>query len=517
LSLKLSRDIALRLAADIPADWLPEGFGYHPPRSGLLQRIVLDADVRQRVKAWSQSLKRPGPARPLILAGTPGAGRTETACAAVAELDLPLLSVELPAAQFIDRLRSARREARWHGAGLLLRIAPRLNGAPDWSEFWSGLANLQVPLIISTIPELAESLFLSGPGEAVLIKLEEPTLTARAALWEMMLPTEVKLPPDDLNRLAARFRFNPGRIKQAIRRAFALMAAPSGNSVTADSLLEACREVGSTAIGPLAQKVPLPYEWDELVVPPAVRSELELARTWAQNERQVLDRWGFARRLPTGRGLTMLFSGPPGTGKTMAAQVLTRAWGLDLYRVDVPRTVSKFIGDTEKNLSRLFDEAHASGAVLFFDEADAMFGKRSEVKDAHDRYANLEIGYLLQRMEEYEGITILASNRARDLDEAFVRRFHFMIDFPMPDEAHRLKIWEGMFPREAERDMDLDIRLFAKEFEISGGEIKNIVLAAAYIAAGENRPIRMADVQRAVRREFLKSGRVLNRRSLDIL
>ena len=201
----------------------------------------------------------------------------------------------------------------------------------------------------------------------------------------------------------------------------------------------------------------------------------------------------------------------------MAAQGLTRAWGLDLYRVDVPRTVSKFIGDTEKNLSRLFDEAHASGAVLFFDEADAMFGKRSEVKDAHDRYANLEIGYLLQRMEEYEGITILASNRARDLDEAFVRRFHFMIDFPMPDEAHRLKIWEGMFPREAERDMDLDIRLFAKEFEISGGEIKNIVLAAAYIAAGENRPIRMADVQRAVRREFLKSGRVLNRRSLDIL
>jgi SpoVK/Ycf46/Vps4 family AAA+-type ATPase len=154
---------------------------------------------------------------------------------------------------------------------------------------------------------------------------------------------------------------------------------------------------------------------------------------------------GVLRPFADGPGLTMLFSGPPGTGKTMAAQVLAREWGLNLYRVDLSHTVSKYIGETEKNLGALFDEARASGAVLFFDEADALFGKRSEVKDAHDRYANLEIGYLLQRMEEYDGVNVLASNRARDLDEPFVRRFHLVIDFPMPDEAHRLKIWEACF------------------------------------------------------------------------
>jgi SpoVK/Ycf46/Vps4 family AAA+-type ATPase len=267
-------------------------------------------------------------------------------------------------------------------------------------------------------------------------------------------------------------------------------------------------------MGPLAQKLPLPFIWNDLIVPAPIRSELELARTWVRQQRKVLDTWGFARRVSMGRGLSMLLSGLPGTGKTMAAQVLARDLGLDLYRVDLSRTVSKYIGETEKNLSCLFDEAQASGAALFFDEADALFGKRSEVTSAHDRHANLEIGYLLQRMEEYDGVTILATNRARDLDDAFTRRFHFIIDIPMPDEAHRLKIWEGMFPVDAEREADLDFRHLAKAFEISGGEIKNTALAGAYIAAGESRPIRMADLQRAVRREFVKSGRVLNARSV---
>jgi SpoVK/Ycf46/Vps4 family AAA+-type ATPase len=262
-------------------------------------------------------------------------------------------------------------------------------------------------------------------------------------------------------------------------------------------------------MGPLAQKLSLPYAWDELVVPPAVRTELELARTWMREQHRVLDRWGFARRLPMARGLTMLFSGQPGTGKTMAAQVLARELALDLYRVDLSRVVNKYIGETEKNLARLFDEAQAAGAILFFDEADALFGKRSEVKDAHDRYANLEVGYLLQRMEEYEGVTILASNRARDMDEAFTRRFHFLIDFPMPDEAHRLKIWAGMFPPETQTSPDLDLRGLAKSFEISGGEIKNAVLSSAFIAAGMKVPICTEHVKRAVRREFQKSGKVV--------
>jgi SpoVK/Ycf46/Vps4 family AAA+-type ATPase len=172
-------------------------------------------------------------------------------------------------------------------------------------------------------------------------------------------------------------------------------------------LAHACREVGSAAMGPLAQKLPLPFQWADLVVPQALEVELDLAIAWMHQQRRVLDEWGFGRWVAMGRGLTALSAGPPGTGKTMAAQVLARALGLDLYRVDLSRVMSKWIGETEKNLSRLFDEAQASGAVLFLDEADApLFGKRTEVKDAHDRYANVETAYLLQRIKEHDGVVI---------------------------------------------------------------------------------------------------------------
>jgi SpoVK/Ycf46/Vps4 family AAA+-type ATPase len=231
-----------------------------------------------------------------------------------------------------------------------------------------------------------------------------------------------------------------------------------------------------------------------------------------QNQRTVLEDWGFGRRIAMGYGLTAIFAGEPGTGKTMAAQVLARELGIDLYRVDISQVMSKYIGETEKNLGSLFDEAHASGAMLFFDEADAIFGKRTTVRDAHDRYANVEIGYLLQRMEEYDGVTVLATNRIGDLDEAFIRRFHFILDFPMPQEPERRKIWRGMFPPGSTLAPDVDLDLLARNFEISGGEIRNAVLAAAYMAAGEgspSSPIAMRHLARAVLRELHKSGRVI--------
>ena len=201
----------------------------------------------------------------------------------------------------------------------------------------------------------------------------------------------------------------------------------------------------------------------------------------------------------------------------MAAQVLARRLDIDLYRVDLSRVVSKYIGETEKNLGRLFDEAHRSGAALFFDEADALFGKRSEVKDAHDRYANVEISYLLQRMEEHDGIVILATNRKQDMDEAFTRRFDIMVNFPMPDEAHRLRIWQGMFPDTAEKDEALEFKTLSRKFELSGGEIRNVVLAAAYLAADEGGPIGMVHLKQALVRELRKSGRVLDEKEFSNL
>jgi hypothetical protein len=259
-----------------------------------------------------------------------------------------------------------------------------------------------------------------------------------------------------------------------------------------------------------AKRIHTDMDWSDLVLETETLQGVEEIRDWLEYGDVLLHDWGMAKKIKP--GFRVLFHGPPGTGKTFTATLLGKSSGRDVYRVDLSMVVSKYIGETEKNLRRVFDAAEEGGAILLFDEADALFGKRSEVKDAHDRYANLEIGYLLQRMEEYEGVTILASNRARDMDEAFTRRFQFIIDFPMPDEAHRLKIWQGMVPSEAERDGTLDLATLAKRFETSGGEIKNAVLAGAFLAAGAQVPLRTEHLIRAVRREFRKGGRLSGER-----
>jgi len=221
----------------------------------------------------------------------------------------------------------------------------------------------------------------------------------------------------------------------------------------------------------------------------------------------VYGRWGFARKIAHGRGLNVLFSGPPGTGKTMAADILANDLYLPLYQIDLSQVVSKYIGETEKNLERIFSAAQSANAILFFDEADALFGKRSEVRDAHDRYANIEVGYLLQKMEEYEGVAILATNLRSHMDEAFVRRMQAIVEFPFPDETHRRRIWECLFPQEAPLADDVDFALLAREVKLAGGNIKNIGLAAAFYAAADGRAIAMDDLLRAVRREHQKLGR----------
>jgi SpoVK/Ycf46/Vps4 family AAA+-type ATPase len=192
----------------------------------------------------------------------------------------------------------------------------------------------------------------------------------------------------------------------------------------------------------------------------------------------------------------------------MTAGVIARDLGLDLYKIDLSGVVSKYIGETEKNLERIFQAAHSGNAILFFDEADALFGKRSEVKDAHDRYANIEVAYLLQRMEEHEGVVILASNLSKNIDEAFSRRMHYVVDFPLPDEHHREKLWRGMFPPEVPLGMDVDCQFLAKQFSISGGDIKNVALDAAFLAAHDGRRITMKQLIKAMARQMLKQGRI---------
>jgi len=224
----------------------------------------------------------------------------------------------------------------------------------------------------------------------------------------------------------------------------------------------------------------------------------------------VLETWGLGNKLTAGAGISALFSGPPGTGKTLAAQIMANQLGIDLYRIDLSTVVSKYVGETEKNLERIFTEASASNAILFFDEADAIFGKRSEVKDAHDRYANIEVGYLLQRMESYNGVAILATNLRANLDEAFTRRLQFIINFPFPDEEYRLRIWKVLMPPDMPTSTELNLQLMAKRFKLAGGSIRNIIVSAAYLAAADGGMVNMAHLMHGAKREIQKMGKLLH-------
>jgi SpoVK/Ycf46/Vps4 family AAA+-type ATPase len=224
----------------------------------------------------------------------------------------------------------------------------------------------------------------------------------------------------------------------------------------------------------------------------------------------VYDEWGFGRKLALGKGLNALFAGESGTGKTMAADIMAGELGQDLYKIDLSMLVSKYIGETEKNLNRVFSEAATSNAILFFDEADAIFGKRSEVKDSHDRYANIEISYLLQRMEAYDGVVILATNMRGNLDEAFTRRLHFIVEYPFPEAADREIIWQVNFPAETPVAEDVDFGLLARRFRLAGGNIRNIILASAFLSSEKDEVVGMKHLLHASRREYQKIGRLID-------
>jgi SpoVK/Ycf46/Vps4 family AAA+-type ATPase len=309
--------------------------------------------------------------------------------------------------------------------------------------------------------------------------------------------------------LANKFRFSGGQIRDAVNKArnITLWQTKDG-TVSMEALYAACRAQSNQKLSTLARKIQPKYTWDDIILPKDQKAQLREMCNYLKYRPLVYGEWGFDRKLSLGKGLNALFHGPSGTGKTMAAEIMANELQLDLYKIDLSQVVSKYIGETEKNLDKIFTEAETSNAILFFDEADALFGKRSEVKDAHDRYANIEIGYLLQKMEEYEGMTILATNLRKNMDEAFVRRLRFSVEFPFPDRDDRRRIWEITFPPEAPKEEDIDFDYLAKQFKITGGNIKNIVLYAAFLAAEDGQVLFMKHIIHAVRREFQKMGKL---------
>jgi hypothetical protein len=436
---------------------------------------------------------------PLVqLVGPAGAGQAEIAAAAAARLGLAL---ECLPARNLPASVEAREELalRWRRHALLTDAALLL--AEDGDEEPRALAGflaalaiggaMPCPVIVATSQPLP-----TPPGlAAAKLDIARPRPVEQAALWHDALGPLAPTLADGIAETAARYEFGPGAI-----RAIAAQAPPDG-----PALRRACRRHLRHALDDLATRIAPRATFADLVVPPPIEAQLRLILAQARGRLRVLDEWGFGTRYARGLGIGALFAGPSGTGKSLTAEVLAGALELDLFRVDLSRVVSKYIGETERNLRRVFDAAEAGQAVLLFDEADALFGKRTEVKDSHDRYANIEVSYLLSRMEEHRGLAILTTNMREAIDVAFLRRLRFVVEFPFPDAAERARIWARMFPPEAPTHQ-LDMARLA-QLNLPGGHIRNIALGAAYLAADGNAAIGMAHLRTAALAEFAKLER----------
>ena len=341
-----------------------------------------------------------------------------------------------------------------------------------------------------------------GDRTTIVLDAPMPSLQERVDAWSHTSGC------DDVRDVAAKFRLSIGQIREAASVAALAAAARGAAEPTARDLDEGARQASSSRLGELAARLDPVHRWDDLVLPERQLSLLRSISSYLRHRDLVLQEWGYERTVARTQGLKAMFAGESGTGKTMAAQVLANELGLELYRVDLASVVSKYIGETEKNLDRIFAAAEGSNAILFFDEADALFGKRSGVSDAHDRYANIEVAYLLQKMEGYVGAVILATNFRSNIDDAFLRRLDFVIDFPFPEPDDRRRIWQLLLPAQAPVGDDVDLDFLATRFKLSGGGIRNCSLAAAFIAADEDGVIGMESLVRAVALEYGKLGRL---------
>jgi hypothetical protein len=435
----------------------------------------------------------------------PGSSGQSLARAALEALARPAVELDLARLTAADDPRevaaAASREAGLRGAGLVAGpLEAILERGPTAVR---AFADARPPVVLVG----GRAWDPSWAREAALL-LDAPvaSIGERHALWLDSLNGSAPVGFDPAVATLA-FRLAPGQIARAARAA-RHTAVAAARPMTAADISAGARAQNAAGLERLSRRIEPAVGWKDLVLPPAVAGQIRELTARARHRDKVLGEW----RMGTGNGgrfgITALFAGDSGTGKTMSAEVLAGDLGFDLYVIDLSTVVDKYIGETEKNLDRIFTEADRVNGVLLFDEADALFGKRSEVKDARDRYANVEVAYLLQRMESFDGLAILTTNLRANVDEAFVRRLDAIVDFPMPDEDHRRLLWERHLPPHVPRLPDLDLDFLARSFKLSGGNIRSICVSAAYLAAAEDRPLGMADLVRATDREYRKLGRL---------
>jgi SpoVK/Ycf46/Vps4 family AAA+-type ATPase len=473
--------------------------------------VVMNPELVQRIARALDD----GTAPRVLLAGPEGAGRGLVAQALFGERGRSSVRIDLAGivaeGKIAERVAAALREAALRDAAAILdggtaidRDAPRALV----HAIANSIADLAVPVVftLTTHP----SWLVEVVPALIELDVPPPMFRERLELWRRALPDSM-VTAEDLEIVASRYAFTGATIARAAHRAAqaARLRDPVDPQVALDDLGDAARLMFSHRLGAMAQRIPIGFSWTDLVLPRDTQEAVREVVRFARHRSFLLEEWGFAAKLPYGRGVSAIMAGPPGTGKTMVAQLLAKELGYDLYRIDLSQVVNKYIGETEKNLAKIFDEAETSHAVLFFDEADSLFSKRTDVKSSNDRYANLEVNYLLQRMETFDGVTLLATNLEQGIDEAFKRRVRFSILFELPEEAERKKLWISMFPPRVPLAPNIDWDLMAKRFEMAGGYIKKAALRAALIAAEARRPITTADLVEAARQEYREMGRII--------
>jgi hypothetical protein len=442
-----------------------------------------------------------GPVRLVYLRERPGGGAQELGSAALALAGYAALVVDtanLPPGA--EATRAVLREALLRRAGVVLGPVDPTDTAPPPLD---ALAHPAVPVLVhgSSVWDPRWS-----PNPPLLHDVTPLPAPARGDIWRSSLDGRLAAEVDPAEA-TAHFVLGPGQIRRAAAAA-AMSAFADGGTVGAGHLRAGARSQNAAGLQRLARRIEPGVGWDDLVLPANVLGQLRELAVRARYRDRVLDEWRMRPGGGRGRGVTGLFAGDSGTGKTMSAEVIAAALGMDLYTVNLATVVDKYVGETEKNLERIFSEAAGVNGVLLFDEADAIFGKRSEVRDAHDRYANIESAYLLQRMENFDGFALLATNLRANLDEAFTRRLDVIVDFPPPDEIRRRQLWDRCLGAAPPRRADLDLGFLATAFDLTGGHIRSAAVTAAYLAAEAGEPVSMTHLVGAVAREYRKLGRL---------
>ncbi|WP_440974371.1 ATP-binding protein [Pseudomonas koreensis] len=451
----------------------------------------------------------------LLLQGAPGSGRSETVARATAALNIQALCLDLAAlpnedAEALEVLDCALRDVKLRGGCLVLRdIASLVHRRRELFAQLDARLRIGAPPIICLVDTHAAPTWL---GERPHLVWEHPQIGAdtQVELLRARVPELAERPENELAALVKRYHLTKTSLPLVLEEAdhYRKVRDPFSSLNEAD-LRQACRLRSQQHFGDLARRTEPQRTFADLVVGAELTEQLQEVVGAIRQRAHVLDQ-GFARKVGYGTGISALFHGDSGTGKTMAAEVLAHTLGVDLITIDLSTVVNKYIGETEKNLARIFDLAERDSGVLLFDEADALFGKRSETKDANDRNANIQVSYLLQRLEKYPGLVILSSNNRTHLDDAFSRRITFMLRFPAPDAVLREKMWRDIWPSGSRLATDIDFAALARRAEISGANIRNVALAASWLAADEKTgEIKAHHIERALKRELGKIGRLL--------